>query len=399
MKNLKINFSHVALFTLVSFFLNACVSPQKLVEQGNYDSAIIQSVKKLSGKKNKKVKYVLALEEAFEKATRRDMQRAEMLKRENRPENWAEINAIYRGIRKRQERIEPLLPLVDQEGIKANFRFVRVDGLERESKEKAAAYLYDQAQELLVDARQGDKYAARQAFTTLEKIDNYYRDYKDKRYLMNQAKDLGMVHILFKMQNNARVILPSDFERELKRISVRDMDSEWKTFHLRPVSGLNFDYSVVMNITDVEVSPAMVKERVYEDSREIEDGFVYVLDENGNVAKDSLGNDIKEPNFVIVRAKVLETFQNKFAAVEGRLEIIDNRNNQLVDSKPLAVEAIFENYASTFRGDDRALSKESKRRIGNQPLPFPTDEAMIFQAAEQLKPLIKNKMSKTRIFI
>lgn len=399
MKNLKINFSHVALFTLVSLFLNACVSPQKLVEQGNYDGAILQSIKKLSGKKNKKVKYVQALELAFEKATRRDMQRAEMLKRENRAENWAEINAIYRGIRKRQERIEPLLPLIDNEGIRADFRFVRVDGLEQESKEKAADYLYNQAQELLVDARQGDKYAARKAYTTLGEIDQYYRDYRDKRNLMHQAKDLGMVHILFKMQNNARVILPSDFERELKRISVRDMDSEWKTFHLRPESGLDFDYSVVMNITAVEVSPAVVKERVYEDSRAIEDGFVYVLDENGNVAKDSLGNDIKEPNFVVVRAKILETFQNKFAAVEGRLEIIDNRNNQLVDSKPLAVEAIFENYASTFRGDDRALSTESKRRIGNQPLPFPSDEAMIFQAAEQLKPLIKQKMSRTRIFI
>jgi hypothetical protein len=55
----------------------------------------------------------------------------------------------------------------------------------------------------------------------------------------------------------------------------------------------------------------------------------------------------------------------------------------------LAVDAVFENYAATFMGDRRALSAESARRIGTSPLPFPADPAMLFQAAEMMKPTVK----------
>ena len=112
---------------LLLFVLSSCTSPQKLVESGNYDDAVYLAVKRLSGKKNKKEKYVLALEEAFQKATVRDMRLAERLKREGLPENWPKINDAYRRIRNRQERVAPLLPLISKEGIRADFRFVKVD--------------------------------------------------------------------------------------------------------------------------------------------------------------------------------------------------------------------------------------------------------------------------------
>ena len=315
---------------LIGLFLNACVSPQKLVESGEYDRALLQSVKKLKGSKKKKAKYVAALEEAFEKATKRDMAQAEWLKQENRPENWEKINAIYRGIRERQERVRPLLPLVDQYGLKANFQFVKVDGLERESKEKAAAYLYAHAQELINEAKAGDKYAARKAHSELEKIDQYYSNYKDQRTLLRQARDLGMVNILYKMENRAPVILPRGFKSELERMSVRDLNTKWRTFYLQPNKDIDFDYTVVMKISDIEISPSLVKEREYQETREIEDGFEYILDENGNVLKDSLGNDVKVVKYTKVNAWVLETFQNKFATLEGFLEFYDNRTNDVI---------------------------------------------------------------------
>ena len=399
MQNKRNNFGPILILFLIALFFNACVSPQKLVETGQYDRAVLQSVKKLSGNKKKKAKYVAALEEAFEKATKRDMAQAEWLKREKRPENWEKINKIYRGIRERQERIEPLLPLIDEYGIKADFKFVRVDGLERESKEKAAEYLYTHAQELLLDAEKGDKYAARNAYNELRKIDQYYRDYRDQRRLLQKARNLGMVNILYKMENRAPVVLPLGFEAELEKMSVQDLNSEWKTFHLRKQPGIDYDYTVIMNIIDIEVSPALVKEREFQETREIEDGFEYVLDDKGNVLKDSLGNDVKVVKYSLIKASVLETFQQKLATLEGRLEFFDNRTKDIIFSKSLAADAVFENYASTFSGDRRALSQETQKRIGNRPLPFPSDEALIFETVEQLKPLIKNKIANTRIFI
>lgn len=384
---------------LISLVLGACSSPMKMVETGNYDQAIELAVKRLAGKKNKKVKYVQALEEAFTKITARDMAMAENLKREGRPENWTKINAIYQQIKYRQDKISPLLPLIDKDGIKANFRFVKVEGLERESRENAAEFLYADARQSLARAKDGDRMEARRAYNQLEKVGRYYRDYKDKDQLMDLAQELGTSYILFEMTNNAPVVLPLGFDREITRMSVNDLNSKWKEYHLRQQEGVEYDYKVVMNITDINVSPGVVQERQYVDDREIEDGFDYVLDENGNVKKDTAGNDIKVPRNVIIRAEVLETYQNKVANVTGRLEYIDLRKNQIIDTDQIAVEAIFENYAATFRGDERALTKESRNRIGNRPVPFPDNEDLLFTAAEQMKPVIKRKISRTHVLM
>ncbi len=71
----------------------------------------------------------------------------------------------------------------------------------------------------------------------------------------------------------------------------------------------------------------------------------------------------------------------------------------MINTDRIAVEAVFENYAATFRGDDRALSQQSRQRIGNRPLPFPENEDLLFTAAEQLKPVIKEKIARARIII
>lgn len=399
MKRLPLLQKSTGFLAIISLVLASCASPMKLVETGNYDQAIELAVKKLAGKKTKKTKYVMALEDAFYKTTTRDMAFADQLKKEGRPENWQKINDIYKKIRRRQDKIKPLLPLIDKDGIKADFRFVKVEGLELESKEKAATFLYEDARRLLTLAKEGDKMAAREAYTQLEKIKRYYTSFRDRTQLMNLAQELGTSYILFQMTNNAPVVLPLGFEREITRMSVNDLNSRWKEYHTRQQSEIEYDYKVVMNITAIQVSPGVVQERQYVDDREIEDGFDYVLDENGNVKKDTSGNDIKVPRIVVIRAEVLETYQNKAANVSGQLEYIDLRQNQIINTDRIAVEAIFENYAATFRGDDRALSKESKQRIGNRPLPFPENEDLLFTAAEQLKPVIKEKIARARIII
>lgn len=354
------------------------------------------AVRKLAGKKNKKVKYVQALEDAFAKITDQDMRLADRLKSEGRPENWSKINDVYRRIRHRQELIEPLLPLIDKEGIKANFRFVRVDDLELESKEKAAEYQYNLGKQLIAESKTtGDKLVARQAYAELEKISRYYNNYRDRNQLMDQALDLGTTYVVFHMNNRSNTVIPREMEQELLRFGVQDLNSQWRVFHTNPQPGVAYDYKVEMNLNRLDVGPEVVKEREYVDSKEIEDGFDYVLDERGNVKKDTAGNDIKVPRNVLVKARVLEVFQTKVASVGGRIEWYDLRNNQLLESQPLTADAVFENYASTFQGDKRALSDQSKKRIGNRPLPFPTNEALLLTAATQLQPVIKEKIAYT----
>ena len=76
----------------------------------------------------------------------------------------------------------------------------------------------------------------------------------------------------------------------------------------------------------------------------------------------------------------------------SKVSVYNLHTNRLVRSQPLAAAAIFENYASTFRGDNRALSRDTRNRIGNRPVPFPSNEALILQAADQLKPALLDRI-------
>ena len=111
--------------------------------------------------------------------------------------------------------------------------------------------------------------------------------------------------------------------------------------------------------------------------------------------KDSLGNDLKTPRMVFIRAEILEVHQTKATRIAGAIEVRDIRNNNLLETCELATEVLFDHYASTFRGDERALSQDSKNRLGNHPLPFPQDEDMLVQAAERLKPEVKDELRRS----
>ncbi|MEM7575456.1 MAG: hypothetical protein AAF433_21310 [Bacteroidota bacterium] len=371
----------------------ACGSIDKLVEEGDYDAAIERARRNLSGRDRKNPRYVAALEEAVNRANERDVREAERLKSRGGGADWSAIFRIYDKIDRRQEALQPLIPLVDKDGREAQFRFVRVSPLLVEARQKAADQHYRRAENLLQEARTGNKPAARQAYAALQRTQNYLTNYRNSATMLREAEELGVVFIVLQMENQTRAYLPRGFERELLAIRNVNMDSQWRRFHLNPVNGQEYDYRAVIAITNVDVSPERVNERTYIDEKEITDGEEYVLDENGNVAKDSLGNDITQERQVIIRADVIEIYQTKAARVDGQLQIIELNTGRVVEQRDLTVESLFENYASTFQGDRRALSSETRQRLGNEPGPFPSNEELILQAAEELKPILQDELA------
>ena len=391
------NFSATLLVIAFIFSLVACKAPTKLLETGNYDDAINVSLKRISGKK-KKSEHVAALEDAFAKAMYQDLRLIDNLKAENRSENWIQIFDLYTEIDHRQQKIEPLVPLIDENGYEAKFKFIRVAPLITEAKENAADHHYNAGLAFMDNARRGDKLAARSAFAEFDAIGRYYSSYKQRSQLLEEAHTLGITHVIIKTSNASLASLPPNFEQVLLDFSVSDINTQWKQYHTTPQSGLNFDYTINVKLTEIGLGPEVQNSREYIDHKEIEDGFDYVLDDNGNVMKDSLGNDIKVPRTMIIKANVIEVFQQKIAGVSGRIEYIDNNTNNMLRAENINVDAVFENYASTYMGDKRALSEESWARIGNQPLPFPTNEALLMQAAQQLQPAVKQKIAYARLF-
>jgi hypothetical protein len=394
MKNITTTF--FVFFLLMTFI--SCTSIEKLVDSGQYDKAIYFSTNKLSGAKVNKAEYVKGLETAFKKATDRDMAFVEKLKNEGNPESWETILSVYATISNRQESIRPLLPLTDENGKKANFLFVNTNDLEKEAKEQTINFLYSSAKDFLQEARSTkDRIPARKAYDALLRLKNYSSRFMDVPQLEREARELGITKILVNVQNYSQAVFPAGLEDEILRLGFRDLDREWQKFDAYPERNREYDLGITLILSNVQVSPGAVSEKSFSEKKDIPDGFQYVLDEKGNVKKDTAGNDIKLPKNKVIEAQILEVFQSKSAGLSGRLEVVDLHTKGVRESRDINTVAIFENRAASFKGDERALTEDTKKRLGNRPAVFPTDAILLLEAARKLRPLVISELRKIRI--
>ena len=376
----------------------SCTSIEKLVDSGQYDKAIYFSTNKLSGAKVNKAEYVKGLETAFKKATDRDMAFVEKLKNEGNPESWETILSVYATISNRQESIRPLLPLTDENGKKANFLFVNTNDLEKEAKEQTINFLYSSAKDFLQEARSTkDRIPARKAYDALLRLKNYSSRFMDVPQLEREARELGITKILVNVQNYSQAVFPAGLEDEILRLGFRDLDREWQKFDAYPERNREYDLGITLILSNVQVSPGAVSEKSFSEKKDIPDGFQYVLDEKGNVKKDTAGNDIKLPKNKVIEAQILEVFQSKSAGLSGRLEVVYLHTKGVRESRDINTVAIFENRAASFKGDERALTEDTKKRLGNRPAVFPTDAILLLEAARKLRPLVISELRKIRI--
>jgi len=95
------------------------------------------------------------------------------------------------------------------------------------------------------------------------------------------------------------------------------------------------------------------------------------------------------------RSNQVANHQNKEAVLSGKLDFYNNVNKQLITSENVTANSVFNNGFLVANGDMRALNPETQKRLGNEPLPFPSDFDMILMANEYLqkavKEIIKNK--------
>ncbi|HZV70996.1 MAG TPA: hypothetical protein VFG10_15685 [Saprospiraceae bacterium] len=373
---------NLLLLTISIALLSACASADKMLERGDYDGLVRMATKKLSGNK-KKDDLVIALEKGFEKITKRDMATIEFLKVSDKAEDWEDIMDIARDIDHRQELIEPLLPLISVSGYHAKFTFVHTDQILSEAKITAVNLYEKRLEDMVVAARKGNKKEARQAFNLIDHIctitDKYYRP-----ELRDEMWNLGINKILLQIENNSNVIMPAGFEEEILSADFANMGGSWDRYYTEIDEDMKIDYKVLLRITDIATTHDEWKEIQHPYSKNIVDGWEYVLDDKGNVKKDSLGNDIKRDKHITVNATVVETLQSKKALIRARMDITNVHTGARVYSQPLEVEDLFNHTARNFFGDERALDNELRVRI--PPATYPSDASIIWDAFKGLKP-------------
>ncbi len=365
-----------AVFIILTLFIISCTSSQKMLDRGQYDRAIERSAEKLQ-KKPGNSKELEVLKEAFELANMFDRERIEFLELEGLEKSWIEIFELYEQLNHRQNRIRRLPTRVRNQ-----FTYTNYDQAIIDSKSAAAEVSYRRGIEFM---NRGDKAGYRMAWEEFNRTANLLPGYEDVDRKIIETRQLGLNNALFLAENNSNVIVPDYFQTELSKISLKDLNTRWLNFDTYENDHTQYDYLLVLNIGEISFSPESVERRIIRDSKEIQDGTRYEYDGNGNVKKDSLGNDIRVPNFKTVSAEVSEVLQQKSTFIGGSLDIYELETDQLIRTENLAVEWVFENRFGTLSGDRRALSDQNAAIVGGRELPFPTNEQMVLDSTELLK--------------
>lgn len=387
----------LSLLTLYMFTQSACMSAQKALNKGKYDVAISKSLKKLQRKKNND-KMILILESAFAKANAQDLERIKALNMEGQPDRFIEINEIYKQIGYRQTRTNPLLPLyISSENRKALFDFIETSTLISESKNKAAEFLYAEANQLMQSNRMADSRKAYDNYRIIK--EKYFNTYKDIDSKMRDAHIKGTTYVYYTVLNKTRYDLPKKFMRDLTERNIGDLNSFWVVYHSNRSDNINYDYEVATQVDEIIISPDGMNERTYTETKQIEDGWEYVLDERGNVVKDDQGNDVKRPKIVTVSCNVREFRQFKTVRINAHLQYYNNHTNQIDKSIPATADHSFENRYAQINGDIRALKEETKALANSRPMPYPNNGDMIQACSQTLKQTVNKALDDNRSVI
>lgn len=356
---------------------------EKAVNYGNYDDAISTAIKKLSTNKDarRKQDYIVMLKDAYAKATERDLDNIDHLKKANNPESFKSIFEHYVNLDARQEAIKPLLPL-ELNGKQVVFNFSNYSDEIAASRDDLSNFLYEKSLDLL---ESNNKLFIRQAFSELSYLEQINPNYEDTRVLLEEAHQRGMDYIIVSINNDTEQVIPTRLEEDLLNFDTYGLNKLWSTYHANKLPNLNYDFAMHLNLRRINISPEQIKERELVRENKVVDGWEYQLDSKGNVAKDSLGNDIKIDKIVNVKCLLREITQFKASQIVGDVVYIDLRSNQTLDTFPIDSNFVFENIFANLSGDERALVKEDRALLNNRSVPFPSNEQMIYDTGEDLK--------------
>ena len=381
---------------IASLLFAGCGSTTKNLQQGNYDAVIDKTVKKLIKKPD--AEDAAEMDRAYRLANERDYERVKYLKNENNPDSYDEIFSRYNMLKERQRKVRTVTPMTIG-GNTYSYEYVDYDSEMIESKRKAADYFYNNGKGLLENALQKEDY--REAYYQLSKASEYSGGQFDNiDAMIYDARMKGISRVIVEVNNLSPLQLPAQVEEDLISFDTRGLGNEWVEYHFKHVDeNITYDYAALVKLTAIMVSPDETKDVDEVFTKKVADGFDYVLDANGNVMKDTAGNDIKLEKFREINCTLIETQQFKSVEINGEVEIMALDPERLIQQAPFGAANQFEHFSARSIGDEGALTEEALLKTQQEKLPFPTDVEMVLMCTETIKPAIRDAIYANRQYI
>ncbi len=365
--------------------LASCRSINKMIDKGDYDGAFEFAVQKLASKKKKKTKHVIGIEEAFYQLNQEDLEKINYLNDNPSPRNWDKVEQVANNIDRRQALLDPLLPLISEEGYEANFEFTNTESIVYQARQNGAEYYYSIGNNLLdIAIETNDKGKAKSAYLRFEDANDRVPNYKDSEEKKYKAHQFGIRHHLVQIDHSLYGYVSSYLFQNLDYIDVSTYDNYWNRYYSYEPDNVSIDQSVILDIRELIIQPEKELVTFHTDKAKIKDGFRYLKDKKGKILKDSLGNKLKEDKFKVVFAEITEVYREKYLILHSELRVTDSNNHSTFKNKPLSVEISFKDQSSTFVGDRRAICGKGHGGWKPYPAAFPSDELMISDAIAQL---------------
>jgi hypothetical protein len=378
------------LLTILLSILVSCGGRKQIEKQlhaGNYNQAITKALKKLKHNKDKKRKqqFVVMLEDAYYKVVEQDLNSITHLQKDGNPEHYKRIFNIYLDLEARQNAIKPVLPLKIGNKV-LNLKFNDYSNEIVDYKYKVSDYLIDKGITLLDS---DNKYKAREAYKIFEYIERINPNFEETRSLLLEAHEKGTNYVKVSIKNQTHQIIPQRLEDDLLDFDTYGLNDFWTVYHAYSNQEIDYDYAMQLQLKRINVSPERIHEKQLLREKQIVDGWKYLLDANGNVVKDSLGNDIKIDKIITAKARLFEFKQNKTTQVIARVVYEDLNTNQLLKSFSIDSEFVFENLYAKVRGDKRALKAHDRELLKYRHIRFPSNEQMVYDTGEDIKQKLK----------
>ncbi|MEZ4777215.1 MAG: hypothetical protein R3D00_28825 [Bacteroidia bacterium] len=350
---------------IVLLLLGACKATKKAYVRGDYEKAVFNSIDKLSkAPNNKKARQTLA--QAYPDMVDFYQDRINSQKTSGDPLRWEEVVDYYAILDRAYGEIQRI-PAARS----TISRPVNVQTDLNDAKFKAAEVRYALGIKGIEAGKNGDREAAKQAYSHFQQAMKFKPGYRDAEQKMLEAQDLATLYIQIQpipMHSRSLALSNEFFENQLTEyIRSAPLSPFVRFFSAREAEMRKRepDQVIVMIFDDFVVGQAYVKETVLQRVRDS------VVVGEVEIAKDSMAKV-----YGTVKAE-MHQFQKEISS-GGLLDfrIIDARTDAILSQRKFPGTFIWYDRWGFYNGDERALAADDKdfiRKKRESPNPPPQD--------------------------